>query len=228
MISRENAEPDLNHCARENAAGPIIAVTVIFALAYALFRDHVAGTVPWNDVSLHTLNSGIALGAMVLLTFGFSFKPLFNLGAPLPARWLNARKALGMTGFLLALIHALVGFLLFNPNVYGGLFRPDGTMTSPAWISMLCGILAIVMLAAFNLSFQTFLREDRRFDRLLASRNFFQVALLLSMAHLAVLELHEWLGPGDWQGGLPPVSLLAFVLPALGIAANLLHEKQAR
>ena len=211
--------------ARESAAGPIIGTVLIFGLAYALLRCHVGGLMPWNEFSLRTLNQGISLSAFLLITCGFSFKPLVNLGIKLPATWFNARKALGMTGFLLVLIHALISFLLFTPAVYGRFFEPDGTLTLLAGFSMLCGVLALVLLLAHNFSFHTFLREDRRFDRFITSQNFLQFALLLGIAHFLMLDYEDWLRPGDWQGGLPPISLVAFLVFILGFSFNLLGRE---
>jgi DMSO/TMAO reductase YedYZ heme-binding membrane subunit len=207
---------------RKNAAGPIIGTVLIFGLAYALLRHHVAGAVPWDEVSVRTLNKGISFGAFVLIACSFSFKPLVHVGIKLPDTWFNARKALCMTGFLLVLIHSLLSLVLFNPTVFPGSFEPDGTLTLLAGLSVLCGILAVVMLSAYNLSFQTFLREDRRFDRFTTSRKFLQFALLLAAAHLLMLGYAEWLAPGEWQGGMPPISLLAFLVFIPGILFNLL------
>jgi hypothetical protein len=34
-----------------------------------------------------------------------------------------------------------------------------------------------------------------------------------------------WLSPGAWHGGIPPVSLVAFVVFAIGYVANLFGRK---
>ena len=99
----------------KNSAGPIIAAVLVLGLGYAVVRYHIAGPVPWKDLPFFILNKGIALSALVLLTLNFGLGPLRNLGVNVPDGWLNARKALGMTGFLLALIHALMSFMLFSP-----------------------------------------------------------------------------------------------------------------
>lgn len=211
--------------ARKSAAGPIIGTVLIIGLAYALLRCHVAGSVPLNEFSITTLNQGISLSAFILITCSFSFKPIISLGIKLPVTWFNARKALGMTGFLLVLIHALISFLLFTPTVYGRFFKPDGTLTSLAGFSMLCGILAVVLLSAHNLSFHTFLREDRRFDRFITSQKFLLFALLLGAAHLLILGYTDWFSPDAWQGGLPPLGLLAFLVFILGSSINLLGRE---
>ncbi len=156
----------------KNSAGSIIAVTCVLSLGYAVLRYHVMGPVPWKDFPFFIINKGIALGAFILLTFNYGFGPLKNLGVNVPTGWLTARKALGMTGFLLVLIHTLISFLLFNPAVYEKFFLENGTLTLLAGLSMLGGVLSFVVLWGYNLSFQTHLREDQAFIRFITSRRF--------------------------------------------------------
>ncbi len=215
----------MNEHVKTNSAGPIIAIVLIFGLAYAVLRYHILGPVLWKDFPFFILNKGISLSAFILLTCNFGFGPLNNLGVRVPEGWLNARKAMGMTGFLLVLIHALMSFLLFNPAVYGKFFEADGTLTLLAGLSMLGGILAFVVLWAYNLSFQTFLREDQAFIRFITSRKFLLFALLLGAAHLFFMGYAGWLEPSGWHGGLPPISLVAFVFFAVGYVVNLLGRE---
>jgi hypothetical protein len=210
---------------RHNSAGMIIAVTMIFSLGYAILRYHIAGPVPWKDFPFFILNKGISLGAFILLTFNFSFGPLSNLGVKLPQGWLNACKAMGMTGFLLVLIHALMSFMLFTPAVYPKFFDMDGTLTLLAGLSMLGGVLAFVVLWGYNLSFQTHLSEDRAFIQFITSRKFLLAAMLLGAAHLFFMGYQGWLNSSGWHGGLPPISLVGFVCFLGGYVINLLGRK---
>ena len=210
---------------QKNSAGLIIALTVIFSIGYAILRYHIVGSVPWKDFPFFILNKGISLSAFILLTFNFGFGPLKNLGANVPESWLNARKALGMTGFLLVLIHALMSFMLFNPTVYGKFFEPNGTLTLLAGLSMLGGILAFVVLWGFNLSFQTHLREDKAFIQFITSRKFLLVAMILGGVHLFFMGYKGWLNPSGWHGGLPPISLVAMVFFVTGYIVNFFGRK---
>ena len=210
---------------KTNSTTSIITFTLIFGLAYAVLRYHIVGPVPWTDFPFFILNKGISLAAFILLTLNFSLGPLKNLGAKVPEGWLNARKALGMTGFLLVLIHALMSFLLFSPSVYGKFFEADGTLTLLAGLSMLGGVLAFVVLWTYNMSFQTFLREDQAFIRFITSRKFLLSAMLLGAAHIFFMGYEGWLNPSDWHGGMPPVSLVAFVFFAVGYVVNLFGRK---
>ncbi len=215
----------MNDQAQKNSAGRIITITLIFGLAYAVVRYHIAGPVPWKDFPFFILNKGISLSAFILLTLNFGLGPLNNLGVNVSEGWLNARKALGMTGFLLVLIHALLSFMLFSPSVYGKFFEADGTLTLLAGLSMLGGVLAFVVLWAYNLSFQTFLREDQAFIRFITSRTFLLFAMILGGAHVVFMGYEGWLNPSGWYGGIPPVSLVAFAFFATGYVVNLFGRK---
>ena len=211
--------------ANRNAAGRIIFFTIILCVAYAILRYHILGPVGWKDFPFFILNKGISLAALVLLVFNFSLGPLKNIGFPVPGSWLTARKSLGMTGFLLVLIHALMSFMLFTPAIYGKLFEADGSLTLFAGLSMLGGVLSFVVLWGYNLSFQTHLRDEKTFIQFITSRNFLLLSMLLSAFHLFFMGFKGWLSPGGWHGGLPPISLVAFVLFAVGYVANLFGRK---
>ena len=205
----------------KNAAASLITGVLILSISYAVLRYHLAGAVPWKDFPFFILNKGLSLAAFVLIACNFGFGPLRNVGVPVPDSWLAARKAVGMTGFLLVLIHALMSFLLFKPAVYANFFAADGTLTLLAGLSMLAGVLAFVVLWAYNLSFQTFLREDKAFISFITSRRFLLVAFILGGAHLLFMGYAGWMKPGDWHGGLPPISLVAFAVFAMTYIVNL-------
>ncbi len=211
--------------ANPNAAGRIIFFSIALCIAYAILRYHIVGPVSWNEFPFFILNKGISLAALLLLVLNFSLGPLKNIGLPVPASWLSARKSLGMTGFLLALIHALMSFMLFSPAIYGKLFDADGSLTLFSGLSMLGGVLSFVVLWGYNLSFQTHLRDDKAFIQFITSRKFLLFAMLLSAVHLFFMGIQGWLSPAGWHGGLPPISLVAFVVFAVGYLANLVGRK---
>jgi DMSO/TMAO reductase YedYZ heme-binding membrane subunit len=206
---------------KKNSAASVIAATLVLSIGYAMLRYHIIGSVPWMDFPFFILNKGLCLTAFVLLTMNFALGPLNNLGVPVSQGWLNARKAMGMTGFLLVMMHVLMSFLLFSPAVYSKFFTDDGTLTLMAGLSMLGGVVAFVVLWGYNMTFQTFLREDKAFVQFITSRKFMLFALLLAAAHIFFMGYEGWLKPAGWQGGLPPISLVAFTVFAIGYVINL-------
>jgi ABC-type Na+ efflux pump permease subunit len=210
---------------QKNHAGKTIATTSILSLAYAILRYHIVGDVPWKDFPFFILNKGISLAAFILLTFNFSIGPLKNLGIKVSEGWLNSRQILGMTGFLLVLIHTLMSFMIFKPGIFGKFFEENGSLTLYAGLSMLGGILAFVVLWAYNLAFKTTLKEDQKFIGFITSRKFLLIAMLFSLMHLYFMGINGWMNPADWNGGLPPISLIAFTFFIVGYIINLFGRK---
>ena len=210
---------------QKNYAGNIILITFLLSLSYAILRYHIAGDVPWKDFPFFILNKGISLTAFILLTFNFSIGPLKNLGIKVSDGWMNSRQVLGMTSFLFVLIHVLISFMLFKPEIYKQFFEENGSLTLYAGLSMLGGILAFVVLWAYNLAFKTNLKEDKVFIQFITSRNFLLIAMLFSLTHLFFMGFKGWLNPSEWHGGLPPISLVAFAFFAIGYVINLLGRK---
>ena len=125
----------------------------------------------------------------------------------------------------MALIHAFMSFLLFKAEVYKQFFEANGTLTLLGGLSMLAGILAVVVLWVINLSFQTQMREDKAFIKFITSRKFLLAAFTLGAFHLFFMGYKGWLNPGEWHGGLPPISLVSFAFFVVGYIINLLGRK---
>ena len=87
--------------AKPNSAGLLIGIVLIFGLAYVMLSSRVLGPASLSESPFFILNKGISLGALILLTCDICLGPLSRLGITVPEGWLNARKAMGMTGFLL-------------------------------------------------------------------------------------------------------------------------------
>lgn len=209
----------------QNAAGKFITITLVFSLIYVVLRYHIFGEAPWKDFPFLILNKALSLTGFILLTYNFSFGPLKNIGVKIPESWLNARNALAMTGFLLIFIHALMSFLLFKPEIYGKFFESDGTLTLMAGISMMSGILGFVALWMMNLTFKTYMRDDKSFVTFITSRTFLLWALVLGGVHLFFMGYEGWLNPSGWYAGIPPVSLVAMFFFVIGYTANLIGRK---
>jgi len=210
---------------QKNYAAKIIAITSILSLGYAILRYHVVGDVPWKDFPFLILNKGISLAAFILLTLNFSVGPLKNLGVKVSDGWLNSRQVLGMTGFLFVLIHALMSFMIFKPEIFGKFFEENGSLTLYAGLSMLGGILSFVVLWGYNLAFKTTLKEDQKFISFITSRKFLLIAMLFSMIHIFFMGINGWMNPSSWNGGMPPISLVAFTFFILGYIINLFGRK---
>ncbi len=209
-----------------NASGFIITATFIFSFGYAILRYNIMGNVPWKDLSFFILNKSIALNAFILLSFNFSLRPLVNLGLKVPEVLINSRREVGMASVLLIFVHVLMSFLIFNPANYGKFFETDGTITLYAGLSMLGGILSFVAILAYRLNFISQMKDNKSVMKIITSRGLLILTLLLGMLHVFFMGFKGWMDPSGWHGGLPPISLLAFVLFLFSSLINIIDRKR--
>lgn len=206
-------------------SGGIIIITTVLSIGYAVLRYHIFGEVPWKDLPLYVLNKGISLSSLILLSFNFSLGPLKNVGIKIPENWLNARKSMGIAGFLFAFIHIFMSISILNPKYYSVFFVADGTLTIEGGLSLLGGILSFVFLWVYNTSFSSRLKEDKRIVAIITSRRFLIYAFFFTGVHLFFMGYKGWGDISGWQGGLPPVSLISFTIFSLGFLINLIGRK---
>lgn len=198
----------------------ILWITFVLCLVYAVSRYHVFEGVPAKDFPLYVLNKVLALWGFALLAINFTLQPAKTLGAGIPDSWLAARKTLGISAFMAILAHAFCSMLVFGSGgYYGKFFEADQTLTAVGSWSMLLGILSIVWLWLYNISFKAPQEADKPLLELISSKGSLILVGLLAAGHVTVMGFKGWINPGDWAGGMPPITLVAFAiyLPALVI-----------
>lgn len=210
---------------KKNYAGRIIIITTLVSILYAIVRYNIYGGVPWKDLPLFILNKGISLASLILLTINFSLGPLKNLGIKVSDKWLDARKPLGITGFLFAFIHVFMSFSILNPDYYAVYFISDGTLSLRGGLSLLGGIVSFIFLWVYNISFKPTIKKDKKIIAIITSRNFLIYAMLFTGMHLFFMGYSGWLTPSKWQMSLAPISLISFVIFFIGFLINLIGRK---
>lgn len=203
----------------------VVSITFALSMAYAILRYNIMGSIPWKDLPLFILNKGVSLSSFILLTASFSISPLTNLGIKIPLNLVNSRREFGVIGFILAMIHMLISLILFNPVMYEKFFLENGSLSCSAGLSMLGGVLSIVVLWYYNLSLQNRIKDGKGFNQFFSSRNFILIALFFVAIHLFFMGYKNWVVPSNWQGGLPPISLISFGFFTIGYVINILGRK---
>jgi len=202
----------------------LITLIFLFSATYSIIRYHIFGGVEWSQLPVFIMNKIISFNGLILLTFTFSLKPLKNLGINIPQKWLSARKAIGISGFISILIHLILSVLLFSPAYYSKFFNVDGTLTLNSGLSMISGVMAFVMLWYYNLSFYN-QQKSREKNMIVRSRSFILLIMPFVATHLFFMGYKGWLNPEGWHGGIPPISLVAFLFFFVGYVINILGRK---
>jgi len=202
----------------------LIIWILIFSLGYTIVRYHIFGSVPWKELPFFIMNKAVSLNGIILLILTFTIGPLNNLGVKMSENWLKAKKPLGITGFIFIFIHIIMSFLLFTPAYYGKFFTGNGTLTLNAGLSMLTGTFAFIVLWFYNLNFYK-LEKNQDIIRTIKSKGFLLLVMPLTALHLFFMGYKGWLNPAGWNGGIPPISLIAFIFFTIGYIINILGRK---
>ena len=206
-------------------AGRIIILTALISICYSVLRYNILGDVMWKDLPFYVLNKGIALSSLVLLIFNFSLGPLQNIGVRINENWLNSRRSMGIVGFLFAFVHIFMSISILNPNYYSVFFIDDGTLSIRGGLSLLGGVLSFVFLWVYNISFKPLLKQDKKIVTIVTSRRFLVYGMLFTGIHLFFMGYLGWTTIDKWQGGLPPISLISFIVFFVGFLINLRGRK---
>ncbi len=185
-------------------AGSVILITFALAFGYSVLRYNIAGQVAWSRFPLYVMNKAIIFSGFILL--------LINYTALLPVKKSGLKqevlKHIGISGFLMILLHSIISVLLLRPAEYPKFFDTDNCLGFSAGLSMLTGIVAIVLLWIYNMSFKILYKESFTVKQ---QRTIFSTVLVLSGFHLFFMGYKGWFTPAKWYGGLPPISLLSFL-----------------
>ncbi len=191
-------------------------------LAYAVLRYHEAffGTDPTDQVPLFLLNKAVSVAAVLMIALAVGARVLGRAPGRFGARLLQDRRRIGLTGFGLAVAHSAMSLVLLTPDYYGKLYLMSGRMNLAGEVSTLVGLGALALLAWQSRLPAAGNDDDRRLLRRLGLS-----VLVLSAAHVAVIGWGGWFAVGRWPGGLPPITLIAFVIAAAGLVMGLIPTR---
>lgn len=210
---------------KNNFARNVILITTLLSIAYAIVRYNIFGTVPWRDLPLYVLNKGISLSSLILLTINFSLGPLKNMRVKISENFLNVRKPVGIAGFLFAFLHIFMSVTLLNPKYYKVFFMETGTLTIEGSLSLLGGILSFAFLWVYNTRFSSRFNENEKIISIITSRKFLIYSMFFTGIHLFFMGYKGWGNISGWQAGLPPISLISFIIFSIGFVINLFGRK---
>ena len=161
--------------------------------------------------SFRELNKVAALAAIGLISIVFIFGPLSRLWPNVFARYLVYRKPVGLTGFGLALVHAIYSAWEF----YG--FDMTKMFSSPSFLALVSGIIALFIFFLMTItSTQNALRYIG-YKKWKALQTCGYIALLFAIAHFFIIESKPATG-----FDVRPYGLLFFYLAIAALILRLL------
>ena len=210
--------------------GKWFAAIIGAALAYAVVRYHLAGDVEWRHFPLFILNKATSLAAVFFVASSYLIGKIIRWHDHDPALRLVVIKFCGLMGFFLAAVHAFFSLALLSPAYYGKYFDDVGRLNLEGEIAMSVGVIALFFLLAPAITTLPGMPKAIGGWRWKRNQRAGYIALALVVVHLVALGFKGWLAPQGWNGGMPPISLIAVIaaLVPLFVKRKLKHDKEAR
>ena len=195
----------------------VVSIAALFSLGYAIMRYNIFGSVPWKDLPLYIMNKAISFTAIILFTISYSIKYQNKPGTGITQKSLDRRIIIEITSSLI-MVHVLMSLLLFKPAIFAKFFAADGTISLYAGLSMIAGIMAFALLWGYKLNS---LSNKKNKKPLLSLHIVVNGAMLCTVTHLFFMGYKGWITPDKWNGGMPPISLVAFLIASFGLILKL-------
>ena len=190
------------------------------SLAYAIVRYHLAGDVAWRHFPLFILNKATSLAAVMFVASSYLIGKIIRWHDHDKALRLVVIKFCGLTGFFLAAIHALFSLSLLSPAYYAKYFDDGGRLNLQGELALLVGVVGLFFLMSPAITTLPMMPKAIGGKRWKRSQRAGYVALLLVVVHLVTLGWKGWLEPSGWNGGLPPISLVAVVAAVIPLVVK--------
>lgn len=198
------------------------------AIAYAITRYNVFGGVDWIHLPSYVVNKSFAVAAIAFVAFSY-----------LTGKWIKAypndvkrrrslAKFLGLSGLYFAGLHIVLSLVLFSPANYAKFFLPEGgKLNLTGEITFVFGVMAISFLMFPALTTLPLMYEALGGVRWQRAQRMGYWAVAMVAGHTFTMGYKGWLDPSGWHGGMPPITLLGFLLATAALVAKALCRKTA-
>ncbi len=174
----------------------------MLSLAYAVVRYQVFGGVAPGQFPVYVVNKAVSVTAVLaLLCAGLAYR---RKDPERCRQW-------GRASIHLAGLHVLLSFTILSPAYFKKFYGEDLRFHWKGETMLLSGVLAAYVYWLIFRGGREAGTEER--NPLICA------AGALICIHLISMGLPGWLHPGAWYGGMPPISLLGFLVTVAAIIA---------
>ncbi len=192
----------------------IVLTVFLLSLAYAIIRYNIVRSVSFDNLPLFIANKAIALSATILIGLSFLLGPLVRIWPGKLTSSLYLRKHLGVIGFAVASIHALMSLVLLNPANYSKFYLESGKFNLVGESSILFGILSFLIFSAISITSLPPVEKQMHPDQWKLVQRFGYLAYFFVLLHVVIMGYQGWFSPDSWKYGMASISLISalFVL----------------
>ena len=173
-------------------------ILFILSFAYAIVRYNIFGPVELIQIPAYISNKAFALSSAI--AFMLSAYYLVKKEDEKENYWYKVGKNA-------IIVHIMVSIVLFSKEYYGKFFTELGVLTFNGEMMLIAGALSSFFLVKAG-------KNAKHPKDFLHPRSYI---LIFNLFHLFFMGYKGWPSIEKWHGGLPPISLISFVVSAIGV-----------
>lgn len=205
-----NQDPPLDRNASKRGDGARIALLILaLCYGYAAIRYHVVREVPFPDEFLFIANKALALAATLTIGLSFLLGPLARFFPRAFVSRLHLRKSLGLYGFALASVHAVLSLVLLTPARYPKFFDASGAVNLIGEGVFLSGALTFLIFTLVALASVPRIAARMDGKRWKSIQRLGYLAYFFVLLHVVIMGFSGWLQASSYRFGLISISLIA-------------------
>jgi len=160
-----------------------IVFVLLITMLYSIIRYNIFGNVSWSDIPTFVFNKSISFSMIIILALA-----TFSLNRGSIDEFTDYMKVIK----LFSIVHVLISINLLSLEYYPKLMENNKLSLSGNW-ALLFGVLTFAVL------FNTF-----KINNL--------ILYLLLAFHVFFIGFKSWLNIEKWNGYMPPITLICFLL----------------
>ena len=170
---------------------------LLFCFTYAILRYVIIGHLEAIEIPVFIFNKAVAWTAITLLFFSI-YATSKNLN--------NVAREYGTYAYWSLVCHALLTLSILNESYFTKLFEFE-KLTLLGQFATLSGVLLIVLFLYYHYNFS----NTNNFTTVVRRITKIKLILIMALAHLIFIGGKDWFAPENWDGYLPPITLLSFI-----------------
>jgi len=177
----------------------LIAGVLTFTYLYAALRYVVFGPYSVNALPIFIMNKALAFSFVI---------NLYILSSPYIVR--IRRSLLGIVNYIIGTVHAILSVILIPGSYLKKFYTVEGEMNVNFGAMVFFGIIAFILMVVISKGFQ-YRNKYSQFWLTFIFEKLFMIFLIILGLHIFVYGVENWISWDKWYGGMPPISLLAFL-----------------
>lgn len=180
----------------------------ILSFSYAFIRYNILKEVSINEIPLYIINKAVSISSVILM-----FLSIINSN--------SLSKYYGRTSVYLAVLHVFLSLIILSPTYFPQIYNENKTLMVLNSISLLLGCISLTTLLFYQLS--KVVRDISKKSSLVL-----KIVLLTISGHIFFWGIKSWLTPSNWPFGLPPITLLSFIIIIITLLILFIKNRKPR